>query len=153
MFVFKQLYERMGKYVDLWKSSLLKSIELLLHESNDQEVDKRVRICLSETVDCESLAKVSEDGESLEKRDVVEPTCQLFSRDCLSLKLIEEQIRKCNDVLGRHEEKFRESLRESCRHPKEGIISFYFTKKDVFLTNSTHYIPIQLKRELMEAFD
>lgn len=136
----------MGSRVALWKDSLLKSIHLFLHESSEDQVDKRIRICLSETVNCElvSNSKDCQNAEDLGCREVVQPTCQLFSRDCLSLKLMEEQIRNCTEVLGRHKN-------PSC--PKEGIISFYFMKKDVFLTNSTHYIPIQLKNDLMEAFD
>jgi len=149
----------MESKVCLWKGPLLKSMEFFLHESNGDLVDKKVRICLSETIDCdfvvENATKTSETGgmESIASGDVMPPTCQLFSRDCLSLKIIQEQIQNCNHILGRHEEKRGEVVKQKAKYPKEGIISFYYTKKDVFLTNSTHYIPIQLKRELMEAFD
>jgi hypothetical protein len=143
--LFAFVYFAMDSKVALWKDSLLKSIQFFLHESSEDRVDKKIRICLSETVNCELVlndtdCQNEEDINHLECR----PTCQLFSRDCLSLKLMEQQIRNCTEVLGRHNN-------PSC--PKEGIISFYFMKKDVYLTNSTHYIPIQLKNDLMEAFD
>lgn len=149
----------MESKVCLWKGPLLKSMEFLMHGSNEDQVDKKVRICLSETIDCDSVVENAAKGsetesvESIASGNVMAPMCQLFSRDCLSLKIIQEQIQNCKDVLGRHEEKCGEVVRQEAKYPKEGIISFYYTKKDVFLTNSTHYIPIQLKRELMEAFD